>query len=358
MTKNWISSHPFRETHVRRIFFSLTALIATCFVSSAVAQDAKKTKPVEIIGSIERLDPRFDKLVPKEVVGLEKIGEGFIWTEGAVWNKTGSFLLFSDIPNNVVMKWKQGEGISTYLKPAGYTGEKPRGGKEGDEPGSNGLSIDGEGRLHLCEHGDRRVTRLEKDGKKTVLADKFMGKKFNSPNDLAIHPSGDIYFTDPPYGLAKWDKRELDFTGVYRIHVKDGSISLVSKSLNPNGITFSPDAKKLYVTHGGKWMVFPVAEDGSTGEPKLFVDPNEWKVKRVNGGGVDGLKCDSEGNIWATGPGGVCVMAPDGTLLGRFLAGDRTANLCFGGEDGQTLFVCVNHRMAKVRVNAKGLGWK
>lgn len=338
----------------------LVALL-TCFAAlpaTAQAQKdpSKKDDAKAIIGTIERLDPRFDELVPKDAQ-LEKIAEGFIWTEGAVWYKPAKCLLFSDIPNNVVIKWQEGQGTSEFLKPSGYTGDKPRGGKPGDEPGSNGLFVDAQGRLHLCEHGDRRVTRIEKDGKKTVLADKYMDKRFNSPNDLAIHPNGDVYFTDPPYGLAKGDKRELDFTGVFRINGKDGSLSLVAKNLNPNGIALSPDAKKLYVTNGSKWMVFPVNADGTTGEGKLFVDPAKWTVAKVKGGGVDGLKCDSKGNIFATGPGGVCVMAPDGTLLGRFLTGDRTANLCFGGDDGQTLFVCVNHRMAKVRTTTKGIGW-
>lgn len=311
---------------------------------------------LEVIGTVERLDPRFDALVPKDAK-LEKISEGHIWTEGAVWYKPGKCLLFSDIPNNVVLQWQEGKGTSQFLKPSGYTGDAPRGGKPGDEPGSNGLFLDSQGRLHLCEHGDRRVTRIEKDGKKVVLADQFMGHRLNSPNDLAIHPNGDVYFTDPPYGLAKGAKRDLDFTGVYRINAIDGSVSLVSKSLSPNGIALSPDAKKLYVTNSGKWMVFPVNPDGSTGEAKLFVDPSQWTAPKVKGGGVDGLKCDSQGNLWATGPGGVCVMAPDGTLLGRFLTGDRTANLCFGGDDGHTLFVCVNHRIGKARVLAKGVCW-
>ncbi len=335
------------------------ALLMGVAALPVTAQEQKspgKADDSKVIGTVERLDPRFDALVPKDAQ-LEKIAEGFIWSEGATWHKPGKFLLFSDIPNNVVVKWKEGQGTSEFLKPSGYTGAKPRGGKAGDEPGSNGLFADGEGRLYLCEHGDRRVTRLEKDGKKTVLADNYMGKKLNSPNDLAIHPSGDVYFTDPPYGLDKGAKRELDFTGVFRIGAKDGLLSLVAKDLSPNGIAFSPDAKKLYVTNGGKWVVFPVNADGTTGEAKLFVDPAKWTAPKVNGGGVDGLKCDTEGNIWAAGPGGVCVMAPDGTLLGRFLTGDRTANLCFGGDDGKTLFVCVNHRIAKVRVTAKGIGW-
>src|SRR5689334_18312929 len=183
---------------------------------SSAAQDkpAKSGDGKEIIGTIERLDSRFDGLIPKDA-RLEKIADGFIWTEGVVWYKPGKHLLFSDIPNNVVIKWQQGQGTSEFLKPSGYTGAKPRGGKAGDEPGSNGLAVDAQGRLHLCEHGDRRVTRIEKDGKKTVLADNYQGKRLNSPNDLAIHPSGDIYFTDPPYGLDRSAKRELDFTGVY-----------------------------------------------------------------------------------------------------------------------------------------------
>jgi len=207
------------------LFFA--ALFTGFAAHSAAAQS--------IIGTVERFDPRFDLLVPKDAQ-LEKIAEGFIWTEGAVWYKPGKCLLFSDIPNNVVIKWQEGQGTSEFLKPSGYTGTEPRGGKPGDEPGSNGLFVDSQGRLHLCEHGDRRVTRIEKDGTKTVLADNYMGKRLNSPNDLAIHPSGDVFFTDPPYGLAKGAKRELDFTGVYRISAADRKVSLVSKDLSPNGI--------------------------------------------------------------------------------------------------------------------------
>ncbi len=333
--------------------WATTALVLS---SQDQKQPAKKDEAKSIIGTIERLDPRFDQLIPKDAQ-MEKIAEGYIWTEGAVWFKPDKCLLFSDIPNNVVIKWEPGKGTAEFLKPSGYTGAKPRGGKAGDEPGSNGLSVDAQGRLHLCEHGDRRVTRIEKDGKKTVLADNYMGKRLNSPNDLAMHPNGDIYFTDPPYGLAKGDKRELDFTGVFRISGKDGTLSLVSKSLNPNGIALAPDLKKLYVTNGGSWMVFPVNEDGTTREGKLFVNTKQWKLTQAKVGGLDGMKCDVHGNLFATGPGGVCVIAPDGTLLGRLLTGDRTANLCFGGEDGQTLFVCVNHRIGMVRTTTKGIGW-
>src|ERR1700733_7554698 len=233
------------------------AVLAGCVALSwqmAPAQEQKQPGnndgKKEIIGTIERIDPRFDQLVPKDAQ-LEKIAEGFIWTEGAVWYKAGKCLLFSDIPNNVVIQWQEGKGTSEFLKPSGYTGGQPRGGKAGDEPGSNGLSVDSQGRLHLCEHGDRRVTRIEKDGKKTVLADHYLGKRLNSPNDLALRPNGDVYFTDPPYGMDKGTKSELGFNGVFRINAKDGSLSLVAKNLQPNGIALSPDAKKLYVTNGG-----------------------------------------------------------------------------------------------------------
>jgi gluconolactonase len=347
---------------MKNLSSAASATLAVCVALSwqiAPAQDQKSTaskdgKP-EIIGKVERLDPRFDELVPKDAQ-LEKIADGYIWTEGAVWYKAGDCLLFSDIPNNVVVKWKDGEGTSQFLKPSGYTGSTPRGGKAGDEPGSNGLFFDPQGRLVLCEHGDRRVTRIEKDGTKTILSDNYMGKRLNSPNDLAIHPNGDIYFTDPPYGMEKGAKRELDFTGIFRINAKDGKVSVVAKDTKPNGIALSPDLKKLYATNGNTWMVFPVNPDGSTGEAAVFVNPGKWTVAGPKGG-LDGMKCDSKGNIFATGAGGVCVMAPDGTLLGRFLTGDRTANLCFGGADGETMFVCVNHRIGRVRLTTKGMGW-
>lgn len=341
---------------IRKIW-SAIALLMPLLAFAAPRAAAQETKPAEkkIIGTIQRLDPRFDALVPKDAQ-LEQITQGYIWTEGAVWYKPGKCLLFSDIPNNVVVKWTRAAGATVFLKPSGYTGSRPRGGKAGDEPGSNGLMLDNQQRLVLCEHGDRRVTRIEKDGSKTVLCDNYMGKRLNSPNDLTIHPNGDIYFTDPPYGLAKGAKRELDFQGVFRIRAKDGKVELVSKDIRPNGIALSPDAKKLYVTNGYSWVVFPVNDDGSTGPHKMFVDIKTW-AKPIPPGGPDGLKVDSKGNIFATGPGGVCVMTADGTLLGRFLTGDRTANICFGDADGQTMYVCVNHQVGRIRLTTKGLGW-
>src|SRR5580704_1138527 len=196
-------------------------------------------------GAIDRLDARFDQLIPPDAK-LEKLAEGFEWSEGPVWVRDGGYLLFSDIPRNSVMKWKEGQGATLFLKPSGYTGS----GTWGAEPGCNGLLLDKQGRLILCQHGDRRIARLEKDGSFTTLADRYQGKRFNSPNDGVFKSNGDLYFTDPPYGLPKqYDDphRELDYCGVYRLS-PDGTVTLLSTEMTrPNGIGFSPDEKKLYV---------------------------------------------------------------------------------------------------------------
>lgn len=309
---------------------------------------------------INRLTKEFDKLVPADAK-VETIARGFIWSEGVAWNKEGKFLVFSDIPNNVVNKWQDGK-ISVFVKPSGYTGKMPRGGKPGDEPGSNGLRFDAEGRLTLCEHGDRRVTRIEKDGKKTVLADKYMGKRFNSPNDLVYNSAGDLYFTDPPYGLLKGaddPSREMDYCGVF-LRKKDGEIVLLTKEMSrPNGIELSPDEKTLYVANSDPaipvWKAFPVKADGTLGEGRLFVDGSKW-VKEKRPGLPDGMKIDSAGNLWATGPGGVWVFSPKGDVLGNIDTGTNTANVCFG-DDGSTLYIAANHDICRIKTNAKGKGF-
>lgn len=306
---------------------------------------------------IIRKDARFDALVPADAV-IETLAGGFRWTEGPVWMKAGQFLLFSDIPNNAVMKWQDGAGISTFLKPAGYTGPAKRGG----EPGSNGLLVDSEGRLVLCEHGDRRVARLEKDGTRTTLADRFEGKRLNSPNDAVFHSNGDLYFTDPPYGLEKnWDDpaRELDWCGVYRLS-KDGKLTLLTKEMTrPNGIAFSPDEKTLYVANSDPkravWMAFDVKPDGTIANGRVFFDATGWAGQKP--GLPDGLKVDQRGNLFATGPGGVHVFAPDGVLLGTFDTGVPTANVGWA-DDGTTLYITANTELCRVRkLTTKGLGF-
>ncbi len=329
----------------------LTAVFAWNSPSSGDEKKADAPKR-----SIERLDPRFDKLIPKNAT-LETLSEGYAWTEGPVWvKKDGGYLLFSDIPNNRIMKWQDGKA-SDFMKPSGYTGTRT----DLKEPGSNGLVLDPEGRLVLMEHGDRRVTRLEKDGKKTVLADKYMGKRFNSPNDGVFKSNGDLYFTDPPYGLMVKDKEgfpgmELDFCGVYRVS-KDGKLTLLTKELTkPNGLAFSPDEKTLYVGSSDPdkaiWKAFPVKEDGTLGESKIFFDSTDM-VKKGLKGLPDGMKVDKDGNIFATGPGGVLVFAPDGTHLGTILTGVPTAN-CAWGDDGSVLYVTANNDLTRIKTMTKG----
>jgi gluconolactonase len=332
----------------------LAAIVCALALPTSAQQPAAKSSEV---GKIERKDPRFDKLIPKNAK-IIKVAEGFKWCEGPVWVPAKGCLLFSDIPNNVVNQYIPGQGVKPYLKPSGYTGTKPREGKNGDEPGSNGLMLDKDGRLCLCEHGDRRVTRIEKDGTKTVLADKFEGKRFNSPNDLVFKSNGDLYFTDPPYGLPKqWDDpaRELDFCGVYRIS-KDGKVTLLTKEMTrPNGITFSLDEKTLYVANSDPkkavWMAFDVKDDGTLGTGRVFYDATQWFGKKP--GLPDGMKLDNQGNLFATGPGGVWIFTPDGKHLGNIDPEVATANCAFG-EDGSILYLAANNWICRVQTSTKG----
>ena len=286
--------------------------------------------------TIERLDPAIDKLIPADAK-IEVIATGFKWAEGPVWKKETGELLFSDVPNNVIHAW-DGKETRVYMKPSGYTGV----GKYGKEDGSNGLTFDAENNLILAEHGDRRVSILKNGGGKMTLADTFEGKRFNSPNDVVVHSSGAVYFTDPIYGLPDGENstfREIEFCGVFRI-AKDGSVTLITKELErPNGLAFSPDDKILYVanSHGPRKIILSVAinEDGSGGNTEVFYDPKDLEGK----GSMDGLKVDANGNLWATGPGGLLIISPQGKLLGRVLTGKATANVAFGGKDGKTVFL-------------------
>ena len=332
------------------------------------AQDGVK-KPT--IGTIERLDPAFDALVARDAV-LEKLADGFAWTEGPVWVKNGGYLLFSDIPNNAVMKYKDGEKVSVFLKPSGYMGRRD----DYMEPGSNGLLIDPQGRLILMEHGDRRVARLvlgKKPEDKETIADRYMGKKLNSPNDGVFAKNGDLYFTDPPYGRMLKGKPwvfpelELDFKGVYRLS-KDGTLTLLTKEMTyPNGIGLSPDEKTLYVANSDPqkaiWMSFPVQPDGRLGKGKVFADYTKTvgtKGKTADGQPAmqlpDGLKVDAKGNLWATGPGGLLVFTPQGKHIGTLATGVNTGNCCFG-DDGSTLYVMCDKAIGRIKTKTKGLGF-
>lgn len=311
------------------------------------------------MGKIERFDARFDNLIAPDAV-MEKIADGHDWTEGPVWipGKPG-YLLFSDIPRNSIYKWRGGE-TSLFLKPAGYTGDRT----DLKEPGTNGLILGPDGKLYLCEHGDRRVSRLDLDTKeKTELAHRYMGKRLNSPNDGVFHSSGDFYFTDPPYGRMVKGKpgfpdRDLDYCGVYRLS-KDGKLTLLTKEMTrPNGIALSPDEKTLYVANSDPelaiWKKFPVKEDGTLGEGTVFYDAAKRVGKYL--GNPDGMKVDRDGNVWATGPGGVFVFAPDGTLLGILATGVKTSN-CNWGDDGTVLYITADKAVCRIQTKTKGKGF-
>ena len=270
----------------------------------------------------------------------------------------GGYILFSDIPNNRVVRWDEGVGAKTWLQPAGYTGVADY----GAEPGSNGLILDEKGQLISCEHGDRRLSVLTAKGGKRTLVDNYEGKRLNSPNDACLGPDGKtIYFTDPPYGLPnRWEDplRELDFCGVYRL-AADGTLTLLTKTITrPNGLAFSPDFKTLYVAQSDPeaaiWMAFPVKDDGTLGEGKLFFDATENVGKLP--GLPDGMKVDAKGNLFATGPGGVHVFSPDGKLLGRISTGERTSN-CAWGNDGTVLYLTADTYLCRIKTTTKGAGW-
>jgi len=310
---------------------------------------------------IERLDPALDRLLAPDAA-IEVLAGGYTWTEGPVWIKDGGYLLFSDIPPNEIHRWKQGEGARLFLKPSGYTGSESRGG----EVGSNGLTLDREGRLVLAQHGDRRIARLEAplskpQPKYRTLADRFNGARFNSPNDLVFHSNGDLYFTDPAYGMEnQWDdpKREMDYAGVFRL-AKSGTVMLLTREMTrPNGIAFSPDEKRLYVAQSDPnaaiWRAFDVKADGTLENSRVLFDATSLTKGRK--GLPDGLKIDTAGNLFATGPGGVLIITPEGKHLGTINTGQATSNCAFG-DDGRTLYMTADDYLMRVKLKAKGMGF-
>jgi gluconolactonase len=303
-------------------------------------------------GQVRRVSPELDRIVPKGAA-IEKLAGGFTFTEGPIWLPEGA-LLFSDVPNNSIHRWTPAGQVSLFRKPSGYdrTDAPP-----GAFIGSNGLTLDAQGRLVICEHGNGRVTRLEKDGKLTVLADKFEGKRLNSPNDAAYTSSGALYFTDPPYGFPKQDedpKKELDFNGIYRL--AGGKLQALYKDLTrPNGLGFSPDEKTLYVANSDParkvWMRFDVQPDGAITNGRVFFDVTRETVNGL----PDGLKVDRAGNVYATGPGGVWIFSPEGKHLGTIQPPEVPANCAWGDADGKTLYMTAQTGLYRIKLNVAGI---
>lgn len=318
----------------------------------AAAETAPKVYPE--MGEIERLKPALDKLLPANTK-IEKLAGGFQWSEGPVWRRKTGTLLFSDVPRNVVFEWKEGVGTRDYLYRSGYTGPA----KTGGEPGSNGLTIDSEGRLVLCMHGDRQVARMDDAGKVTVLAQYWNNRRLNSPNDLVFRSNGDLYFTDPPYGLDQQDRdpaKELLFNGVYLLR-PGGELVLLERDLTrPNGLAFSPDERTLYIAVSDPAkpaiMAYSVKSDGTLEKGAVFFDAGPLAAAGRQGL-PDGLKVDLAGNLFATGPGGVLILSPQGEHLGTILPGEATAN-CAWGDDGSTLYITAGQHLCRVRTSTRG----
>jgi gluconolactonase len=305
---------------------------------------------------IERLDPALDALLPSDAP-IEQLAEGFTWSEGPTWFQNS--VVFSDVPENIIYQWKPGAKTATvFMKPSGLLSPRPG----FREQGSNGLGVDADGRLLICQHGERRIARVEKEGTQTALADRFEGKRFNSPNDLARRKNGDLYFTDPPYGLEGLNKsplKELDFNGVFRLSA-EGKVSAVVRDLPfPNGIGLSPDETVLYVAvsegNAPRVMAYNIHADGSVANGRVFFDATSLKSPEKKGS-CDGLKVDVKGNVWATGPGGVLIISPAGKLLGTVLTGQATGNCCWG-DDGSTLYITADMFLYRVKTKTKGAGW-
>ncbi len=331
------------------VSFALGLTLAS--LGGAAFAAPKADKP-PLTPSIERLDPAFDALVGKESV-IEKLADGFTWSEGPVW--MAGAVVFSDVPENIIYRWRSGMSeAEVFMKPSGMLSPKP-GFKE---QGSNGLAVDQEGRLLLCQHGERRIARLEADGKQTALVTHFEGKRFNSPNDLIQTKGGDILFTDPPYGLEGLNAsplKEIKFNGVYRLNAK-GEVRLLVKDLTfPNGLALSPDEKILYVAVSDpadcKIMAYSVNADGSVGAGRTFFS-GQSLLSAGRKGLFDGLKVDVGGNLFATGPGGVLVLSPEGKHLGTLLTGVPTGN-CAWGDDGSTLYVTADQTLCRIRTKTR-----
>ena len=313
-------------------------------------------KPIQPAGRSEGIvvkrDPGLEAIVPANAK-IEKIAGGFQFTEGPVWHPDG-YLLFSDPNNNVIYRWAPEGQVSVYRTKSGYKGVDIG---EYHQPGSNGLTIDRDGRLTINEHGNRRVTRLEKNGVLTVLADRYEGKRLNSPNDLVYRSDGALYFTDPPFGLPKvYDdpRKELPFSGVFCLC--QGKLRLVSKDLlGPNGLAFSPDEKFLYVDN---WdvkkkvvMRYEVNSDGTLSKGKVFFDMAGAPGEEA----LDGMKVDQSGNLYVSGPGGVWILSPQGKHLGMIQPTELPANMAWGDEDGRTLYMTARTSVYRIRLNIPGV---
>jgi len=334
------------------------------FVAATVVLIAGARAHAQNFGEVVRVDPAADAIIPQDAK-VEKLAGDSGFLEGPVWvhSKGPGYLLFSDIPANVIRKWDPKGGVSVFLEKSGFTGADASnvGGQTNNGfgmvnlIGSNGITLDKQGRIVFCQHGDRQISRLEKNGERTVLASHYDGKRLNSPNDLVFKSDGSLYFTDPTAGLRLQDKdpaKELPFNGVYRL-VK-GKVELLSKDFaRPNGIAFSPDEKYLYVDDTTKKIImrFDVQPDGGVTNGQVITDMTSDTVP----GAPDGMKVDQKGNIYCTGPGGFWIMSPDGKHIATVKTKELPANLNWGDDDGKTLYLTARTGLYRIRLNIAGV---
>ncbi|HET8548319.1 MAG TPA: SMP-30/gluconolactonase/LRE family protein [Bryobacteraceae bacterium] len=328
----------------------LASAILTISCTSGPRETPGAAKESAASGSIVRLDPLFDELVPKDA-RIEKLAGGFKFIEGPLWRPNG-VLWFSDVVGNLVRQWSPDGTVTEILNPGGYDGNAlPPGGFIGP----NGQTADRDGGVLLCQHGNRRIVRIGPDRRVTTVVDKFEGKKLNSPNDLVYRSDGSLFFTDPPYGLPKGDDdpaKELIFNGVYKL--ANRKLQVIIKDLTrPNGIAFAPDEKTLYVANSDEkrriWMRYDVAPDGTVSNGRVLADVTAEKEEGL----PDGMKVDSKGNIYATGPGGVWVFSPDGKHMGTIKPPEVPAN-CGWGDDGKSLYMTARTGLYRIKLAAAG----
>jgi gluconolactonase len=333
----------------------LIKIVLGLFLACSLLASCSGPKEFPKTGSVDRLSPALDQIIaPGE--RPEILAEGFEWSEGPLWLQDQQMVIFSDIPQNSIYQWSEKNGLKLYLKPSGYTDTISRGG----ETGSNGLLLDAKNRLVLCQHGDRRMAYMDAaldapEPTFITIVDSWNGKRFNSPNDAVYGSNGDLYFTDPAYGMEfryKDPNREMDFTGVFK-HGQDGKVELLTDQMsNPNGIGLSPDEKKLYVANSGGgeksiWMVYEFAEDGSLIHEKVFHDASI--ASDTLRGAPDGLVVREDGIIFATGPGGVWIFTPEGENLGLIKTGQATSN-CTLDSDNQYLYMTADMYLMRIKL--------
>lgn len=324
----------------------------TCLIALLASLMACHNQEQKTIGTFERIDPAFDGIVATDA-SIEIIAEGYEWSEGPVWIGSKNMLLFSDVPKNTIYQWTEKEGAKVYLTPSGFSGST----SSSPEPGSNGLLLDDEENLILCQHGDRRLAMMNAaidapTADFTAIADNFQGKRFNSPNDATFY-NYSFYFTDPPYGLAKQTEdpeKEIPFQGVY-VAPAEGDVKLITDSLTrPNGIAFLRNKKTLIVANSdsgkARWYAFELAENDSVTSARIFYDVTA--NTKTEPGLPDGLKVDSNNTIFATGPGGVWVFNADGKLLGRIRIHDVPVSNCALSSDEKNLFLTADSYVIKV----------